>query len=635
LSQSWTLIGPDGGDARAMAAVPGHPEHLYVGTTNSLIYDSVDEGRSWRQLAHLDNTDDLVVDHILVDVSDTSTIFAAAWKFDHPDGGLWISHNGGRTFTEAPGLHGQSIRAFAQSFSDPNILVAGTLKGIYRTNDAGAHWELISPTDSKEIHEVESIAIDPKDPKVIYAGTWHLPWKTTDGGEHWVNIKQGVIDDSDVFSIIVDPHHSSTAYLSACSGIYKTENAGGLFRKVQGIPATARRTRVLHQDPAHRDTVYAGTTEGLYKTTDGGRTFRRITGPDVIINDVFVDPSDSDHILLATDRSGILYSTDGGAHFEQANAGFHERKVEALLVDANSPSRLYAGVVNDKTYGGVFVSNDGGANWKQTAEGLNGRDIFVLSQSADGHIFAGTNSGIFTLADDAWHPANTIANTSSKAVPEVLHGKKITVEKKVKEPARLLSGRVFALDLSGDAWAAATTSGLFTSIDQGATWQGGMVMGFGEYTSITSHGSDIAASRYNGVLYSHDAGQNWWPLGIPTAVTRIYRATFSSDGTLWIGSREGVYFTRDKGKTWMWVHRLPLVDVSDLYYDAKQNKVLVSSRTSDFIYAIDASTLSWTWRRTGYKLFLVRSNGGRLLAASLDQGVLAEPEGQSAQSGQQ
>ena len=97
--------------------------------------------------------------------------------------------------------------------------------------------------------------------------------------------------------------------------------AGRCFKKIQGIPATARRTRVLRQDPVHRDTVYAGTTEGLYKTTDGGKTFRRMTGPDVIVNDVFVDPNNPDRVLLATDRSGVLASDDGGASFKESSRG--------------------------------------------------------------------------------------------------------------------------------------------------------------------------------------------------------------------------------------------------------------------------------------------------------------------------
>ncbi len=70
-----------------------------------------------------------------------------------------------------------------------------------------------------------------------------------DGGAHWSNIKQGVIDDSDVFSMIVDPSRPSVMFLSACSGIYRSDNYGSDFRKVQGIPATARRTRSLRHGP--------------------------------------------------------------------------------------------------------------------------------------------------------------------------------------------------------------------------------------------------------------------------------------------------------------------------------------------------------------------------------------------------
>ncbi len=622
---SWTPVGPEGGDARAVTEGPGEASHLYLGTTNSLIYESNDEGTSWHRLAKLDSTNDLVIDHIVVDPGEVQTMYAAAWKFDHPDGGLWLSRDAGKTWQELPGLHGQSVRAFAQAPSNPRILIAGTLQGVLRSSDAGATWALISPAGSSEIHEGESVAIDPRDPAIVYAGTWHLPWKTTDGGAHWENIKQGLIDDSDVFSMIVDPEHSNIMYLSACSGIYKSENSGVRFHKIQGIPSTARRTRVLRQDPEHPGTVYAGTTEGLYKTTDGGRTFRRMTGPDVIVNDVFVDPADTERVLMATDRGGVLSSGNGGETFNPSNAGFSARKVEALVVDRQNPMRVYAGVVNDKTYGGAFTSTDGGLHWTHAADGLDARDVFALAQSPEGTIVAGTNSGIFALDDGVWKPRNTIANTVAKPFAETVRGRHVTVEKQVKQPVRELAGRVYALDLSGAAWAAATGGGLFTSEDKGATWQGGPVMGEGDYISVTANGTTMAAARPGGVLISNDAGRTWWPMGIPTAVTRIHRVAFASDGTLWLGTREGVYFTRDKGKSWMWVHRLPLVDVSDLYYDPQQNTVLVSSRGSDFIYAINAGTLDWKWHRTGYNLLLVRTAGDRLLAASLDDGVLMEP----------
>jgi photosystem II stability/assembly factor-like uncharacterized protein len=628
----WSPVGPAGGDARAFAAVPGQPSHLYLGSTNSWIYESTDGGNSWTRLSRLDAADDLVLDNILVDPANPAVVYVAAWEFGQTGGGLWISHDGGRSWKENDGLHGQSVRALAMAPSNPKILIAGTLEGIFRSSDSGAAWTQISPPGSHEIHEVESIAIDPADPTVIYAGTWHLPWKTTDGGANWHNIKQGLIEDSDVFSIIIDPVRPSVVFLSACSGIYKSEDGGEQFHKIQGIPSSARRTRVLMQDPVNRDVVYAGTTEGLYKTIDGGKTFDRMTGPDVIVNDVFVDPKDTRHVLLATDRSGVLLSQDASVSFEQRNAGFSARQVEALLVDSRSPTRLYAGVVNDKTYGGVFVSSNGGADWEHISQGLDGRDVFSLSEAQDGTVLAGTSHGIFALApgagnvsESSWSPKNTIQNTLIKKSTVMRRGKKINVEKAVPQKAVELDGRVYALDISGDSWLASTTSGLLTSKDHGATWQGGPVLGASQYITAAAHGSTMAAAQRDGLVVSSDAGATWMPAVLPTQITTIHRIAFSPDGALWMATREGVYFTRDDGKSWQWFERLPFRDVTDLYFDARQGRVLVSSRQSEMVYSIDPAKMDWNWTKTGWKISLIRSAGGRMLAASLDDGVLVAP----------
>ncbi len=291
----------------------------------------------------------------------------------------------------------------------------------------------------------------------------------------------------------------------------------------------------------------AGTTEGLYKTTDAGRTFRRMTGEDVIVNDVFVDPTNPKRVLLATDRSGVLKSDDAGVTFAQSNVGVSERKVQALLVDRANAQRIYAGVVNDKAYGGVFVSDDGGVRWKQIADGLDGRDVFALAEAEDGTVLAGTNSGLFALAPGAaqWLPSNTIVNTLVKTKVETVRGTHVNIEKHVQDQPHVMDGRVLALDLSGDVWLASTSGGVYTSHDKGATWQGAPVLGVAGYLAVASHGATMAAALPNGIAISHDAGQTWWPLGIPTVLTRIHRIAFSPDGTLWIGAREGVYFTRD------------------------------------------------------------------------------------------
>jgi photosystem II stability/assembly factor-like uncharacterized protein len=367
-------------------------------------------------------------------------------------------------------------------------------------------------------------------------------------------------------------------------------------------------------------------------------------------------------VLLATDRGGVLTSNDGGENFTESNRGISERKVAALLVDRNDPSHLYAGVVNDKTFGGVFQTTNGGATWQQVGTGLEGRDVFALAETKDGTVVAGTNGGIFVLDPPAaeagnvsnsgnapgpagsalsgsaatgsgltgsaltWEPRNTIANTIVKTFTQTHYHTKVNVEKEVNAPQIEMSGRVNALDVSGDTWAAATDIGVLTSRDQGSTWQGGPVMGGAQYRSITVNGKTIVAARTAGAAISTDAGETWEPLGVPTMITQIHRAVFSPDGTLWLAAPEGVYYSYDLGKSWLWFKRLPFRDVDDLSYDPQLKRMLASSETSDQIYAIDAKTMTWSWWKAGYQITLIRNAGSHLVAASLNDGVLTGPE---------
>src|SRR4051794_36023492 len=390
-SGSWQALGPDGGDARSLAYDSHNPDHLLLGTSTGQLFVSDDAGHNWARFARLGG-DDYVLDHISIDPQNSKHIYVSAWSLSSQQiGDLFRTRDGGKKWESLAGMHGKSIRAMAVFHGNSKILVVGALDGVFRSNDGGDSWERISPANHADIKNIESIAIDPKDPNTVYAGTWHLAWKTSNGGTSWEQIKKGMIDDSDVFSVIVDHDNPSVVFASACSGIYKSETGGGLFTKIQGIPFSARRTRVLKQDPTNENIVYAGTTEGLWKTMDLGKTWKRVSNPEVVVNDVMVDPRDSNHVLLATDRSGVMASTDGTQNWSASNHGYAHRYVSALLADAKEADTFYVGVVNDREYGGVFYTRDAGKTWLQRSAGLGGRDVFALKQASNGTLIAGTN----------------------------------------------------------------------------------------------------------------------------------------------------------------------------------------------------------------------------------------------------
>ncbi len=651
VASDWRLLGPEGGDVRSLAYDPSNPERILLGTSAGQMFSSLDGGKSWSLFAHLAVGDDYVLDHIIFDPAHPATIYVAGWSlYNNDEGDVFRSDDSGRTWRALPGVHGKSVRAMAMAPSDPNLLVIGALDGVFRTRDGGQTWQQISPPNHAEIKNIESLAIDPQNPEIIYAGTWHLPWKTTDGGASWNPISKGIAFDSDMFSIIVDPKSPETVYASACSGMYKSQNKAELFHRMLGLPHSAMRTRVLKQDPVRPNIVYAGTTGGLWKTVDGGDKWKLVSDDSVIVNDVMISPQNPDHVLIATDRGGVLASNNAFNTYETSNRGFAHRVIGGMVADNKDPNRIFVGVVNDKDLGGVFVSDDGGSSWRQTNAGLDERDVLSLQQTRDGVLFAGTNHGVFYLnsVGGTWEPASmimgpvplpeekpvvakTTAHPTKKGTSHTTAATHTAAAKKpvVKETVIPLdkAPRVLAFNLDGDKWYAATNEGVFVSSDQGRKWYGSEVEGEHEFIAVSSFtdGSvGLVAPKH--AYISRDEGKTWNQIAAPQYVTGIYNLTQSGDGSLWMGTREGALHSTDAGATWEHVlGGLPARNVYVVRYDPASKSLLATAQQTHGVY--ESNDLGQSWHRsadTGVSIRAAINFQGHLLAASSYNGLLLQ-----------
>jgi photosystem II stability/assembly factor-like uncharacterized protein len=625
-AQTWTPLGPPGGDVHSLAADPSRPGKLFLGTADGHIFGSQDDGEHWTLLGRAGARQDAVITAIIVDPRDGNVLFASTRTQDPAaGGGIFRSDDGGRNW-RASGLEGEAVRALAIAPSDADILVAGTMDGVYRSADNGKTWERISPEHHEELRNLDSLAVDPRDPRTIYAGTYHLPWKTTDGGRTWRPIHDGMIDDSDVMSLFIDRATPGRVYAGACSGIYRSDS--DKWQKIQGIPYTARRTYTITQDPAHPDSVSAATTEGLWKTSDAGKTWHRTTPQDWVVNTVVVSSGRPGRVVIGTEQLGVLLSDDGGEHFEDANSGFVHRQILALALDPSRAGRIVAVLANAPEP--IVATSDGGKSWTPLGPGLRTEQVIRVYAAPDGWWASLTQGGLMRYDEQkkSWQRAGAIAGDAA-APDSRQRGSRL---QKTKTWPRQLGQIVNDMAFSSTRWFAATESGLLESSDQGATWS---VQPIASLTTlparsvrVSANGERIWVASLRGLVFSGDAGKSWDWHDLPFAAGRVLGldVDHADEATMVARAENGLYISRDAGKSWQQAGAgLPAVPVES--FTIAGNVFVAAMRTGGLYASIDSGR-TWT-RVTGplgdglFPALTALAGSGVILAASATEGLYA------------
>ncbi len=578
-AQTWTSLGPLGGDVRSLAADPSRPNVLYLGTVDGYVFSSQDAGEHWQSLGLVGPANG-VITAILVDPVNARMLFASLWtrETSGEGGGVFVSPDYGRTW-KALGLAGHAIRALVQSESDSNVLIAGALDGVFRSNDLGRNWERITPAGDSELRNFDSLAVDAKNSGIIYAGTFHLPWKTVDGGKKWTPIHSGMIDDSDVLSLAVDNSNPQRVFAGACSGIYRSEDAGSYWKKIEGIPFSSRRTPVIRQDPLHPSVLFAGTTEGLWKTTNSGARWRRVSPGDWVINSLVVEASagtlppggdtaessapefskDQIRVLIGTEQRGVLASDDGGDHFRGLNEGFHHRRIVSLAIDADKPGRIAAVLANSAD--SPLETEDGGRTWSAISAGLNANAVTRVFSSPGGWIAALASGGLarFNSHTRKWTRLGALTEQ-----PEVVTS---NTERRAT-PARRFDAQINDLACGDAECFAATQEGLFSTSDNGKTWS---ALSFSSASlpvnsvRVSSDSQRLRIVSSNAMIFSDDAGRTWKWHDLPLDSGGAIRLEWTADNTLLAAARNGLYISRDRGASWeRFQYGLPAAAPDDL-----------------------------------------------------------------------
>lgn len=321
-----------------------------------------------------------------------------------------------------------------------------------------------------------------------------------------------------------------------------------------GLPACGERSETVVSiaiHPTKSDIIYIATDEAVYKTRDGGQSWKRLDGEltRTRVTNLIIDPQLPANIFAGTLSDGVYKSPDGGRRWLASNTGIQKGTISAnvqqIIFDPHDSQTLYAA-----TTVGIFRSVDGGKTWTERMGGM-AEVNFVVSLAVDPQhphiLYAGTSGGMYRSknATDSWVKIN------SGLVPEdaKMASMALGVNKVVIQPQN--TNTIYA----------ATTRGLFKSINGGNSWNKLGESLFEGYVSTLALDPDSPNTLYagtsKGMFKSLDAGKTWTSIniGLESQNIRTIQIDDSTSHYLFCGTNGGgLYRSRDAGQNWEKIH---------------------------------------------------------------------------------
>ena len=422
---TWRFVGPDGNRVIAVAGVPGEYRTYYAGAASGGLFKSTNGGIRWVPI-----TDSLRV----------SSISAVAVAPSEPNV-VWFGT--GETFLRS------------------NVSIGD---GIYRSTDAGQHWDRMGLENTGRIGRV---LIHPTNPDIVYAaaqGHGYGPqtdrglWRTTDGGKQWkkvlfVNDSTGIIDAA------MDPTNPRVLFAASWqqyivpwnkhsggvgSGIWMSRDAGDTWMKLdgqtdgngwgKGLPKAGTMGKIglgiARSDPNRLYALIEMKEPALYRSDDGGRSWKSVNKDhDLLERPQYytrfaVSPREADRLYIVGVR--FVGTSDGGLT-KMPNAPRAGGDLHDIWWDPQDADRF---VVGDD--GGVGITIDGSKSFTRIA--LPNAQMYHVATDTkipynlygnrqDGYSYGGPSNSRGSRSVGVWSPVGGCE--SGWAIPDTIDNRTV------------------------------------------------------------------------------------------------------------------------------------------------------------------------------------------------------------------
>ncbi len=404
--QTWQHVGlAETGQIGAVVVHPTNPDVVWAAALGSPfgpnaergVYRTVDGGASWELVFHVSRATGAI--DLELNPANPDEVYAAFWHArrdpwtiisgdDGSENGIYVTRDGGTTWTKSSrglpdGLIGKID--FAVTPADPGRIYAlvearPESEGLYRSNDHGASWQLVSNEGFLMTRPFyyTNVDADPTNADRVYVNNLGFH-RSDDGGHTWTRISTPHGDNHDMW---INPDNPDI-YIQANDGGVNVTLNGGRTWSPQDNQATAELYSVdiddrfpywLYTGQQDNSTIRvpsnpAGSRQGGYQSyweSVGGCE----TGP--------VVPKPGDPDIVYANCKGRFGVFNARTNQEQqyyvgawnlysrnpANLPYRFQRVVPIEVSPHDPNTVYHG----SQY--VHRTTDGGVTWEQISPDL-------------------------------------------------------------------------------------------------------------------------------------------------------------------------------------------------------------------------------------------------------------------------
>jgi hypothetical protein len=539
INSGWTFVGPSStplqnpdaslngmGRVNRVVFHPTNQDIIFACTPNGGLWNTLNGGTTWQNLT--DYLPVIAIADFVISYNNTSIMYLLTG--DGQDGwngfgygqrsiGILKSTDGGVSWHQTGELPDTGTSYFGytleQSPADPEILIAATSAGIYRTINGGTSW-------TKEISGYfYDIKFKPNSGSIVYAtAAGHTFIRSTDGGDTWYGGTTFDINPSycapyggDRMLIGVAPSNSSKVYILSAPRITAGQFCGVWLSTDNGLSFTLQ-----------------SITPNVFGSNEDGSDSTDQTSYDMAIT-CRSDLSTTVFVAGCT----VWKSIDGGANWTHSTSYNEDGMFDYIHPDVHE---LTYNPINNWLYaatdGGVFRSQDHGVNWTDITHDLEVGQIYHMA-GWDGNI----NKLMIGLQDNGVKYRKD--NTSAFYHLGCCDGFDVVFNPVNGEPAY-----------------ASVNTGVTKYSSNGTQSSPCAISNPQYFKTLAIHNSDtsiILAGTGTGIFRSTDSGVMWtnegatgsWSLtACPSNSTRFY----ASGGTNFQPGDGGLYFSGNTGDTW-------------------------------------------------------------------------------------